>query len=245
MPSLIEVQALTKTYAIGELEIPALRGVDLTIGAGEFVAVMGPSGCGKTTLLNVIGGLDRPTDGRVLLDGRRVEGLGQAEWSRLRRTTFAFVFQAYNLLGDLTALENVALPQLLAGVSRRDAERRAHELLERLGLADLDVLYPHQLSGGQQQRVAAARGLANRPALLLADEPTGSLDSLSARELLAVLDELRRDGQAILLVTHDARVAARADRIVRMRDGLVVDDSTLDPFDAPLALRGITDVGAA
>ncbi len=194
MPSLIEVQALTKTYTIGALEIPALRGVDLTIESGEFVAVTGPSGCGKTTLLNLIGGLDRPTDGTVALRGRRVDGLGQAEWSRLRRTSFAFVFQSYNLLGDLTAQENVALPQLLAGASHREAERRAMELLDRLGLGDLAELHPHQLSGGQQQRVAAARGLANRPELVLADEPTGNLDSHSSRELLALLEEVRRDG---------------------------------------------------
>jgi putative ABC transport system ATP-binding protein len=218
---------LAKTYSSDGAEVLALRGVDLDVERGAFVAVMGPSGSGKSTLLHLLGGLDRPSAGTIELDGRRVETLSEAEWAVARRREIGFVFQFYNLVGNLTVAENVELPARLAGASRDEARSRRAELLDRLGVTGRGDALPAQLSGGQQQRVALARALVNRPAVLMADEPTGNLDTDSAREVLDLLREVQEQGQAVLLVTHDPRVAARADSVVTMRDGLVVDETAL------------------
>ena len=233
MATVLRAQGLAKTYSGDGIEVLALRGVDLDVEAGEFVAVMGPSGCGKSTLLHLLGGLDRPTAGSIELDGRRVESLSEAAWAVLRRRELGFVFQFFNLVGTLTVAENVELPARLVGASPAEARRRREELLERLGVSARADTLQSRLSGGQQQRVAIARALVNRPAVLLADEPTGNLDSASAAEVLGLLRELKADGQTLVLVTHDARVAASADRVLVMRDGLVVDETRLEDRQAP------------
>jgi putative ABC transport system ATP-binding protein len=225
--TVVETRALRKTYAAAEGGTPvrALRGVDLTVATGEFVAVMGPSGCGKSTLLNLIAGLDTPTDGEVVIAGESLSGRSEDALARMRRRHVGMVFQFFNLLEGMTVLENVALPAVAAGASRRRAETRALELLDLLGLADRGRLPPALLSGGQRQRLAIARALANRPTLLLADEPTGALDSAGGTEVLELFRALHASGQTILLVTHDDRVAARAERIVRLRDGRLAADA--------------------
>jgi putative ABC transport system ATP-binding protein len=225
--AILSARALTKTYRADGTEVQALRGVDLTLAPGEFVAVMGPSGCGKSTLLHVLGGLDRPTSGEIVLAGQRVDGLSEARWAKLRRRQVGFMFQLFNLVGNLTVADNVELPALLAGFSTGEARRRREALLEELGIADKAGAVPAQLSGGQQQRVALARALINRPAILLADEPTGNLDTQATRDVLGLLTRRHGQGQAILLVTHDARVASVADRVILMRDGRIVDDTPL------------------
>jgi putative ABC transport system ATP-binding protein len=234
----LEARNLAKTYDTGGARVLALRGVDLTIERGEFVAIMGPSGCGKSTLLNLLAGLDRPTAGEVWLDGRRIDGLSETELARLRRHKVGFVFQFFNLVPTLSAVENVELPLLLVGRRRRDARRSAAELLAGLGVGDRHSAAPALLSGGQQQRVALARALANTPDIVLGDEPTGNLDSTATREVLGLLRAARDRGQTLLVVTHDARVAASADRVVTLRDGLVSDETELQaarpvalPFD--------------
>ena len=236
MTTVLRAQGLAKTYSGDGIEVLALRGVDLEVEAGEFVAVMGPSGCGKSTLLHLLGGLDRPTAGSIELHGRRVESLSEADWAVLRRRELGFVFQFFNLVGTLTVAENVELPARLVGASPAEARRRREELLERLDVSARADTLPSRLSGGQQQRVAIARALVNRPAVLLADEPTGNLDSASAAEVLGLLRELKADGQTLVLVTHDARVAASADRVLAMRDGLVVDETRLEDRQAPAAV---------
>ncbi len=236
MATVLQAQGLAKTYSGDGIDVLALRGVDLEVAANEFVAVMGPSGCGKSTLLHLLGGLDRPTAGSIELDGRRVESLSEAAWAVLRRRQLGFVFQFFNLVGTLTVAENVELPARLVGASPAEARRRREELLERLGVSARADTLPSRLSGGQQQRVAIARALVNRPAVLLADEPTGNLDSASATEVLGLLRELKAEGQTLVLVTHDARVAASADRVLAMRDGLVVDETRLEDRQAPAAL---------
>src|SRR3954463_687374 len=228
----IVTRGLSREYAGGH----ALRGVDVTVGEGEFVAVTGPSGCGKSTLLNLLGGLDRPTAGEIELGGRRVDAFSEARWALLRRREVGFVFQFFNLIANLSVADNVELPGLLAGLSARDARARRSELLESLGIADCADAAPGRLSGGQQQRVAIARALINRPRILLADEPTGNLDSASARDVMALLRAAHDErGQTVLLVTHDARVAARADRVIAMRDGAVASETRLDPGRGDLA----------
>jgi putative ABC transport system ATP-binding protein len=227
MTPVLEARNLAKTYDTGGAKVLALRGVDLAIERGEFVAVMGPSGCGKSTLLNLLAGLDRPTAGEVWLDGARIDGLSETELARLRRRKIGFVFQFFNLMPTLSAVENVELPLLLAGRSRKAARRSASDLMSDLGVGDKGPAAPIQLSGGQQQRVALARALANTPDLVLGDEPTGNLDSAAAREVLALLRAARERGQTLLVVTHDARVAAAADRVIALRDGLVSDESEL------------------
>jgi putative ABC transport system ATP-binding protein len=234
----LEARGLAKTYDTGGAEVLALRGVDLAIERGEFVAIMGPSGCGKSTLLNLLAGLDRPTAGVVLLDGERIDQLSEAELARLRRRKIGFVFQFFNLLPTLSAVENVELPLLLVGRRRKEARRTANELMGELGVGDKYGAAPVQLSGGQQQRVALARALANTPDIVLGDEPTGNLDSAAAREVLGLLRAARDRGQTLLIVTHDARVAAAADRVITLRDGLVSDETELQaarrvalPFD--------------
>jgi putative ABC transport system ATP-binding protein len=236
----LEARGLAKTYDTGGVEVLALRGVDLSIERGEFVAVMGPSGCGKSTLLNLLAGLDRPTAGEVRLDGERIDQLSETELARLRRRKIGFVFQFLNLLPTLSAVENVELPLLLVGRGRKDARRTAGELLGDLGVGDKRAAAPVQLSGGQQQRVALARALANTPDIVLGDEPTGNLDSATAREVLGLLRAARDRGQTLLLVTHDARVAAAADRVVNLRDGLVSDETELQA-PRPVALPFATD----
>jgi putative ABC transport system ATP-binding protein len=231
----LEARSLAKTYDTGGAKVLALRGVDLAIERGEFVAIMGPSGCGKSTLLNLLAGLDRPTAGEVWLDGERIDRLSETELARLRRRKIGFVFQFFNLVRTLSAVENVELPLLLVGRRRQDARRSANELMAELGIGDKHAAAPVQLSGGQQQRVALARALANTPDIVLCDEPTGNLDSAAAREVLALLRGARDRGQTLLLVTHDARVAAAADRVVTLRDGLVSDETELQPA-RPVAL---------
>jgi putative ABC transport system ATP-binding protein len=244
MTPILEADGLAKTYRSLGADVLALRGVDIALEAGEFVAVMGPSGSGKSTLLHLLGGLDRPTAGRVLLDGERIDNRSEADLAVVRRKRLGFVFQFFNLIGDLSVADNVELPQLLAGASPREARARRDELLAELGLADKAAAAPGELSGGQQQRVAIARALANRPAVLLADEPTGNLDSASAKEVLDLLRREREAGQTILLVTHDARVAAAADRVVTMRDGLVDETRLGDSRDARQVLSHLIGLEA-
>jgi putative ABC transport system ATP-binding protein len=225
----LEAYGLVKTYDTGGVKVAALRGVDIAIERGEFVAIMGPSGCGKSTLLNLLAGLDRPTAGEVRLDGERIDQLNETELARLRRRKIGFVFQFFNLLPTLSVVENVELPLLLVGRRRKEARSSAIELLSDLGIGDKRGSAPALLSGGQQQRVALARALANTPDIVLGDEPTGNLDSAAAREVLGLLRAARDRGQTLLLVTHDARVAAAADRVVTLRDGLVSDETELQP----------------
>jgi putative ABC transport system ATP-binding protein len=228
MAAVIEALGLSRHYSGDGSPVRAVDSVDLVVERGEAVSVMGPSGCGKSTLLHLLGGLDRPTAGELLLDGRRVDRLSESAWARLRRRGIGFVFQAFHLVDELSAVENVELPALLIGTSRRAARRRAVELLDRLGVADRAGYLPDRLSGGQKQRVALARALVNEPLLVLADEPTGNLDSHATGEILAIFAGLREAGQTLLLVTHDPRVAATADRLLTMRDGSIVEDTRLD-----------------
>ncbi len=213
---------LRKTFQSEGSPVRALRGVDLTLAEGEFVAVMGPSGCGKSTLLNLVAGLDTPSDGEIVLAGEPLAGKSESELAHLRRRHVGFVFQFFNLLEDTTALETVVLPAVIAGMRRRRAEARARDLLDLLGLSDKAHELPGALSGGQRQRLAIARALANEPTLLLADEPTGALDSTGGLEVLELFRRLHAGGQAILLVTHDEEVAGGAGRLVRMQDGRLV-----------------------
>jgi ABC-type lipoprotein export system ATPase subunit len=225
--SVLRARGLRKEYGKGEGLVRAVDGVDLDIGAGETVAVMGPSGCGKSTLLHLLGGLDRPSGGEVSLNGRRIDNLGETALARMRRTDAGFVFQAFHLMEELTAVENVELPALLAGRSPRAARRRAEELLELVGLADRARFLPSALSGGQRQRVAIARALSNEPLVVLADEPTGNLDSAATLDVLQLFESLHESGQTLVVVTHDARIAATADRMISMRDGAFVDETRL------------------
>jgi putative ABC transport system ATP-binding protein len=227
MTPILEARQLAKTYETGGAKVLGLRGVDISIERGEFVAIMGPSGCGKSTLLNLLAGLDRPTAGEVWLDGQRIDVMTETELARLRRRKVGFVFQFFNLVPTLSALENVALPLLLVGRGRREAGKCASELLSELGIPEKAGAAPAQLSGGQQQRVALARGLANSPDVVLADEPTGNLDSAAAREVLALFRDARGRGQTLVLVTHDASVASTADRVITLRDGLTADETEL------------------
>jgi ABC-type lipoprotein export system ATPase subunit len=223
----LRARGLEKEYGQGEGLVRALDGVELDVGAGETVAVMGPSGCGKSTLLHLLGGLERPSAGEVWLDGRRIDQVSEKALARLRRHAIGFVFQAFHLMDELTAAENVEVPALLAGRSPRAARRRAEELLERVGLTDRAKHLPSALSGGERQRVAIARALSNEPLVVLADEPTGNLDSAATLDVLRLLDSLRSAGQTLLIVTHDSRIAATADRLISMRDGAFVEETRL------------------
>jgi ABC-type lipoprotein export system ATPase subunit len=216
-----ELEGVERIYEMGEVLVPALDGVDLRVSSGEYMAVMGRSGSGKSTLLNVMGCLDRPTRGSYRLVGRDVDDLDDNELSALRGKTLGFIFQAYNLIPHLTVLENIEVPMEYAGTPPRVARERAHALAGKVGLADRTDHRPAQLSGGQQQRVAIARALANEPHLLLADEPTGNLDSSTGREILDLLHQLNLAGTTLVVVTHDAKVAARANRTIHMLDGRV------------------------
>ncbi|MEV0270691.1 ABC transporter ATP-binding protein [Hamadaea sp. NPDC050747] len=222
---MLRAVGLSKVYGEDESLVRAVDEVDLEVPAGQTLAVIGASGCGKSTLLQLLGGLDRPSDGEVWLGGRRIDHFGERALARLRRTAIGFVFQAYHLMDELTAAENVQLPALLAGVSPRTARRRAAALLDRVGLADRARRLPSELSGGQRQRVAIARALVNEPMVVFADEPTGNLDSAATHEILRLFAGLRAQGQTLVLVTHDERVAATADRVVSMRDGMVTSDT--------------------
>jgi len=224
---LIELHEVTRRYDEGP---PALREVSLAVLPGEAVAILGPSGSGKSTMLNLVAGLDRPSTGTVTVDGVRVDELGEAASARYRRARIGLVFQFFNLLDDLTVADNVMLPALLAGMGRGTAQRRATELLDRLGVGRHAKAYPGRLSGGERQRVAVARALMNRPPLLLADEPTGALDTASGEDVMRLLTELHADGQTIVLVTHDLVLAERcATRTVQLLDGRVAADTALDP----------------
>ncbi|MCU0269296.1 MAG: ABC transporter ATP-binding protein [Acidimicrobiales bacterium] len=233
----LEARDLVKTYReVGGGERPALRGASLAVRPGEWLAIMGPSGCGKSTLLHLLGGLDGPDEGRVLLGGEDLAARSPAERAVLRRERVGYVFQHYNLLAHLDVSANVELPQRLVGVSRRDARERARALLDSLGLGEVARALPGTLSGGQQQRVAVARALVNTPQVLFADEPTGALDSEAAGVVLELLRERHRDGQTIVMVTHDPHVAAAADRVVLLRDGRVVGERSLGEAPDPSAV---------
>jgi ABC-type lipoprotein export system ATPase subunit len=225
--SVLRTVGLRKHYGKAESLVRAVDDVNLEIARGEALAVMGPSGCGKSTLLHLLGGLDRPSGGEVWLAGKRVDGLSERGLAGLRRREIGFIFQSFHLMDELTAIENVELPALLAGRSPRQARRRALELLEQVSLADRGRHLPSALSGGQRQRVAIARALANEPLVVLADEPTGNLDSAATLEVLRLLDRLHTAGLTLVIVTHDQRVAATADRLLSMRDGALVDDMKL------------------
>jgi putative ABC transport system ATP-binding protein len=221
----VEVRAVYRTFEAEIAPVRALRGADLTVSAGEFVAVMGPSGCGKSTLLNLIAGLDVPDEGEVFVAGESLKGKDANELARMRRTHIGIVFQFFNLLDGVSALDNIVLPGTLGGMRRRQAETRARELLDLLGLGDRSQQVPAVLSGGQRQRLAIARALVNSPTLLLADEPTGALDSAGGIEVLELFRRLHDGGQTITMVTHSQEVAAGADRQVVLRDGQIASDS--------------------
>ena len=224
---LIQVEGLEKVYRLGSVDVPALRGVDISIRQGEMVAIMGPSGSGKSTLMNILGCLDRPTSGRYLLGGADVGAMNDNELAEIRRGRVGFVFQTFNLLTRMTAQENVELPLLYSGRDRRS--ERALEALERVGLGERARHRPTELSGGEQQRVAIARALVNEPSLILADEPTGNLDSKVGQEIMSIFGELNKnEGITVILVTHDADISAAARRVIGLRDGLVVRDEMQD-----------------
>ena len=225
----VRVAGVRKTYESEGMPVRALRGVDFEMAAGEFVAIMGPSGCGKSTLLNLVAGLDTPSEGEVSVAGEPLAGKDENDLARMRRRHIGIVFQFFNLLEGMTCLENVALPAMIAGASRRQAETRARDLLDLLGLADKARSAPGVLSGGQRQRLAIARALANQPTVLLADEPTGALDSAGGEEVMELFRRLHAGGQTILLVTHDQEVAAAACRIAWMRDGRMADNEVGQP----------------
>ena len=225
--ALLRTEGLRKEYGRDESLVRAVDHVDLEVARGETMAIMGPSGCGKSTLLHLLGGLDQPSGGELWLNGRRIDHLSERGLANLRRREIGFVFQAYHLMDELTARENVELPALLAGRSPRRARQRALALLDQVGLADRGNHLPSALSGGQRQRVAIARALVNEPLVVLADEPTGNLDSAATLEVLRLFDHLHASGLTLVIVTHDERVAATADRIVSMRDGALVDETRL------------------
>ncbi|WP_083949772.1 ABC transporter ATP-binding protein [Herbidospora yilanensis] len=225
--NVLQVRDLAKRHGRKDNLVRAVDGVDLDVPAGQMLAVMGPSGCGKSTLLHLMGGLERPTGGQVWLAGERIDTAGERALARLRRRSVGFVFQSFHLVEELTAAENVELPVLLAGGSPRAAKRRARHLLDQVGLAHRARHLPWKLSGGERQRVAVARALANEPLVVLADEPTGNLDTAATNEVLRLFADLRGMGQTLVLVTHDGRVAASADRLISMRDGVFVEDTWL------------------
>ncbi len=222
---MIKAENLIKIYKVGDAEVHALRGVNLEVGKGEFVSIVGASGSGKSTLLHILGGLDKPTEGSVYIDGRNLSEMSDDELAEIRCLKIGFVFQFHNLIPTLTALENVELPMIFAKVSTEERKRRAKKLLESVGLGDRMNHLPSQLSGGQQQRVAIARALANNPEVILADEPTGELDSKNSHLIMKTLSELRENyGVTIIVVTHDMEMAKYADRIIKMKDGKIVGE---------------------
>ena len=226
---LISARSLRRDYAMGREGVHALRGISLDVRQGEYVAIVGPSGCGKSTLLNLLGAIDRPSAGTVSIAGQRIDQLSDAEATRFRLTNIGFVFQRFYLMPALTAAENIELPLSEAGVGKEDRRQRARELLAYVGLADRRGHRPAQMSGGEQQRVAIARALANRPSLLLADEPTGELDATTGAEIIALFAQLNADGTTIVVVTHDEDLARAAKRVVHMKDGAIVRDEVSVP----------------
>jgi putative ABC transport system ATP-binding protein len=241
-PATLRVKDLARTYRTGGTPVAAVQGVDLSVEPGEFVAVMGPSGSGKSTLLRMLGGLDTPTRGEIWLRGQRVDALNERDWAILRRRRIGFIFQTFNLISNMTVADNVELPAMLAGASPREARGRRRFLLDELGIGDKAAATPVHLSGGEQQLVAMARALANEPSLLLADEPTGNLDSGTTRTVMNLLREIHDRGQTMLLVTHEARIASMADRVVTLLDGMIVDDAAVSAPSAPdTTVRSIFD----
>ncbi len=231
------LRAVTKVYGRGGLPVRALCGVDVSIAPGEFVSIMGPSGSGKSTLLHILGCLDRPSSGRYLLDGQDVSLLSDAELSSMRNRKLGFVFQAYNLISHLTVLENVEVPLFYMGVAPKERYTRSMKFIEMVGLKPRARHRPNQLSGGETQRAAIARALVNEPVLILADEPTGNLDSRTGEEILEVIDGLHSRGSTIVMVTHDPAIGSRADRLIRLRDGLVADGARIPPDAAAAGYR--------
>jgi putative ABC transport system ATP-binding protein len=229
---LLELEGVTKKYNLGDVDVPVLHGISLSIESGESVAIMGSSGSGKSTLMNILGCLDRPTSGRYLLDGRDVSKLGRGDLAEVRNRTIGFVFQNFNLLARTSALENVELPLIYSGVGNRERVSRAKAALERVGLGSRLDHHPSQLSGGQQQRVAIARALVTNPKLILADEPTGNLDSKTSLEIMALFQELGRSGITLVLVTHEQDIATYARRVVMLKDGLVQSDHRQEAVQA-------------
>jgi len=220
--AVITLSQIKKTYQTGKIRTDVLKGIDFELNEGEFVAITGRSGCGKSTLLNILGGMDRQSGGEYLFDGKRVDQLNDVALARFRNRSIGFVFQAFHLAKELNALDNVALPLGYAGVGKRERRKRADELLAQVGLADKGKSYPSQLSGGEQQRVAIARAIANRPKVLLADEPTGNLDQENGMMVMELLQRLHKEGLTIIMVTHDLSLAGQADRLIRMQDGKIV-----------------------
>jgi putative ABC transport system ATP-binding protein len=234
--TVIRTMGLVKIYQDGDVPRPAVRGIDLQVEDGEFLAVMGPSGSGKSTLIHLLGGLIRRTSGEIWVDGARCDQLGESGWATLRRHKIGYVFQFFNLVASMTVADNVELPALLGGTPPRRARERREQLLAELGLTERARSSPARLSGGEQQRVALARALANKPRLLLADEPTGNLDSRDSRDVLRLLRQVHRDGQTIIMVTHDARVAGLANRMIYLLDGQITDDAPLPSGQRPAAM---------
>ncbi len=227
--TVIRLEGTTKVFLTDEVETHALSGIHLDISRGEFVSISGPSGCGKSTLLSILGLLDSPSEGKYTLNGAAVEDLTVSERTRIRNREIGFIFQAFNLIGDLTVYENVELPLTYRGMSGAERKQRVQEALERVGMSHRMKHYPSQLSGGQQQRVAVARALAGKPSILLADEPTGNLDSKNSEAVMDLLRDLHREGATICMVTHDPRYTQFADRTIQLFDGQIVDESTEDP----------------
>lgn len=235
--ALIDIKEVSKLFGFGDAATIALDEVDFSVEKGEFVAIMGPSGSGKSTLMNIIGLLDRPTYGAYMLNGRSTAKLRTNQRAKIRRDNIGFVFQSFNLLNRLTAIENVALPLAYKGLTPVRRLKRAEQILERVGLADKDAFYPHQLSGGQIQRVAIARALINNPDILIADEPTGNLDSLSSRVVMELLSEIHASGNTILMVTHNPELTRYANRVVYMHDGAIIHDEKSAIGEVPTAIR--------
>lgn len=232
MQSVIHLEQLRKSYYLGKQELPVLKGIDLDIHKNEFVALMGPSGSGKSTLMNILGCLDTLTDGRYVLNGKDVSKMNDNELADIRNQEIGFVFQQFNLLPRLTALENVALPLIYAGVTKKERTERALEMLEKVNLADRHHHKPNELSGGQIQRVAIARALVNRPSIILADEPTGNLDSKTSVEIMNLITDIHKLGNTVVLVTHEEDIAGYAKRVVRLRDGLIESDKKREEIAA-------------
>lgn len=227
MSSVITIRNITRDFYLGQEIVKVLKGIDLNIEKGEYVAIMGPSGSGKSTLMNLLGCLDTPTSGQYILNGKDVSKMSDDELAEIRNKEIGFVFQTFNLLPRTTALDNVALPMIYAGISKKDRVTRAEEVLTNVGLADRMDHRPNQLSGGQRQRVAVGRALVNNPSIILADEPTGNLDSKTSVEIMALFDKIHASGNTVILVTHEEEIAKHAHRIIRLRDGLIESDERI------------------